>query len=380
MPFISKKARLSLSEDDIKRLSKLAKSRSEKHAAVIRAKLLLAYYDGETVSAIARKLALTRARVDRCINKALSLGIDAALDDLPRPGRPREVSDEAIAWVVDLACSKPTEHGYASELWTYSALSKQVRSNAQKVGYPELQRASKSLVHGILSRHKLRPHRIRYYLEKRDPDFEEKKAQILVVYKQVQQINETAEESPETKKMTTVSLDEKPGIQALETVRPDCPPRADRQSSWGRDTEYVRHGTLSLLSGIDLHTGKVYGIVRERHRSQEFIELLELLHSSYPTDWKLRLVLDNHSVHISKQTRAYLATRPNRFDFVFTPKHGSWLNLIEIFFSKMARSFLRGVRVSSREELRTRIEQYLEEVNQDPVVFRWNYKMEDTTV
>jgi len=141
----------------------------------------------------------------------------------------------------------------------------------------------------------VRPHKIRYYLERRDPDLEQKKAEILVVYKQVQIINEDPERGPESEKMTTVCVDEKPGIQALATTAADRPPRAGRHRQWARDYEYVRLGTLSLLSGIDLHTGQIVGIVRPRHRSREFIELLELLDASYPRDWKIRLVVDNHS-------------------------------------------------------------------------------------
>jgi transposase len=113
--------------------------------------------------------------------------------------------------------------------------------------------------------------------------------------------------------------------------------------------------------------------IRDRNPSREFIELLELLDESYPDDWKIRVVLDNHSSHISKETQGHLATRPNGFEFVFTPKHGSWLNLIKVFFSKMTRSFLRGLRVDSEDEWREPIERYLEEVNLEPVVFRWKY-------
>ena len=97
-----------------------------------------------------------------------------------------------------------------------------------------------------------------------------------------------------------------------------------------------------------------------------------------PTDdWIIRIVLDNHSSHISKETQKYLKTRPNRFHFIFTPKHGSWLNLIESFFSKITRSFLRHIRVDSKEELVNRIYQGIDEINQDPVVFRWRYKMDE---
>ena len=89
---------------------------------------------------------------------------------------------------------------------------------------------------------------------------------------------------------------------------------------------YKRHGTLSLLAGIDLLTGKVHALVRDRHRSREFIEFLKLLDAAYPASTAIKLILDNHSAHISRETRAWLDTRPpGRFDFTFTPKHGSWL-------------------------------------------------------
>ena len=122
------------------------------------------------------------------------------------------------------------------------------------------------------------------------------------------------------------------------------------------------------------------GLVRDRHRSREFVEFLEKLDLEYPKDWKIRIILDNHSAHISKETISALSKYPNRFEFIFTLKHGSWLNLIEMFFSKMSRSFLRAIRVKSKEELKNRILKYLDEVNMYPVVFRWKYKLDEIVV
>ena len=102
-----------------------------------------------------------------------------------------------------------------------------------------------------------------------------------------------------------------------------------QHATWGRDHEYVRHGTLSLMAAIDLLTGHVHGQVVERHRSREFVEFLKLLDQYYRPNMSIKVILDNHSAPISKETRAYLATVPNRFAFTFTPTHGSWLNLIE---------------------------------------------------
>ncbi len=173
-----------------------------------------------------------------------------------------------------------------------------------------------------------------------------------------------------------VSYDEKPGIQAIGNVHPDRNP-IDGNSFTRRDYEYKRHGTLSLLAGIDLISGKVHSLIRERHKSADFIDFLKLIDATYPEDCVIFMVLDNHTIHTSRETRAYLDTRKGRFQFVFTPKHASWLNLIEAFFSKMARVSLRGLRVNSKDELRKHIERWVEECNEDPVPFRWQWEMEE---
>lgn len=115
----------------------------------------------------------------------------------------------------------------------------------------------------------------------------------------------------------------------------------------------------------------------DTHKSSDFIEFLKLIDKKYPENEKIRLILDNHSAHTSKETRAFLTTRPDCFEFVFTPKHGSWLNMIEGFFSKMTRQMLRGIRVDSKEELTERIYKYFDEVNAVPVVYHWKYKMDE---
>ena len=143
------------------------------------------------------------------------------------------------------------------------------------------------------------------------------------------------------------------------------------------DYEYKRLGTLSLLTGLDLLSGHVHGLARPRHRSAEFVELLEEIKLFYPADRKVRIICDNHSAHVSKETQRYLGRHPGRFEFVFTPVHASWLNLIEVLFSKMSRSVLRGIRVDSTEEFSARIRQYWDSLNAQPVVFRWKYGIDD---
>ena len=203
---------------------------------------------------------------------------------------------------------------------------------------------------------------------------------VLLVYKQVSmQFDENGNVIiPEDAPMVhTVSCDEKPGIQAIATTGDDLRPTAKTGCVY-RDAEYKRLGTLSLLAGIDLLTGIAIPVVRETHKSSDFITLLKKMDAMYPEGDIIRIVCDNHSAHKSKETRNYLATLPEgRFVFVFTPKHGSWLNLVESFFSKMTKQMLKGIRVHSKQELEDRIYLYFDEVNKEPVVYHWTYKLDE---
>ena len=144
-----------------------------------------------------------------------------------------------------------------------------------------------------------------------------------------------------------------------------------------RDYEYKRLGTLSLLAGIDLQTGEAIPLVSDTHNSNDYIAFLKKLDAKYPKGDKIRLVLDNLKVHTSQKVIEYLETVPDRFEFVFTPKHASWPNLVEGFFSKMTKQMLRGIRVSSKQELEDRIYKYFNEINTEPVVYHWGWNLKD---
>jgi len=362
MPFQSKRAKLNLKPEEVEMLKQLSTSRTESFSRVQRAKILLAYYQGESVSSIARAMNTNRPKIERQISKALELGVRAALDDLPRKGKPATITPEAKAWVVACACQKPKDLGYSYELWTTRLLAEHVRKHCHEYGYPCLAKLSRGTVAKILAKSKIKPHKIRYYLERRDPEFEEKMAQVLHVYKEV----EISAEKTTGVMTAYLAYDEKPGMQAIENTAPDLLPQPGERPTVSRDHEYIRHGTVTLLAGIDLSTGHILATVEDKHRSKEFISFLKMVDAHYHDKEKIKIVLDNHSAHISKETRAYLATVPNRFEFVFTPKHGSWLNIIESFFGKMAKTFLRGIRVSSKDELKARILRYIREVNETP--------------
>jgi transposase len=347
----------------------LQASRAAPVREVERARILLRYHAGNNPSAIQEALGISRVTIYHCLHKALEMGMEAGLKDaFHRPKEPVITSADK-AWVVHLACTKPKELGYAAELWTRQSLAAHVRQQARAVGHPSLAQAAKATVQRILDEQHLQPHKAKYYLERRDPEFEPKMKEVLMVYQEVAVQNRAAAEAAPS--VVTVSIDEKPGVQAIENTAPDLPPVPEKHPTVSRDHEYKRHGTLSFLASLDLHDGHVVARVEERHRSREFVALLKDLDAYYPTDVTIRVILDNHSAHISKETRAYLATRPNRFSYVHTPKHGSWLNLVETLFGKMAHTFLRHIRVKSRAELKERILRGIAEINAAPVVHRW---------
>jgi len=362
------RAALILTEKESESLVELSQSRTASVREVERAKILLAYWRGQPLRAIAKTVGVARDTVYKCIDKALEMGMDAGLRDLYHRPKEPAIGDDAKAWVTSLACTKPKDLGYAAELWTRSSLAKHVRHHCQEAGFPALSKAAKVTVHRILSENSLHPEKLRYYLERRDPEFDTKMMEVLIVYQEVS-LQLTLDFDERT--IVTVCVDEKPGVQAIANTAPDLPPVPGEHPTVGRDHEYKRMGTVSILAALDLHDGHVIARVEDRHRSAEFIFLLKDLDAYYPPGAVIRVVLDNHSAHISKETRKYLASRPGRFIYVHTPKHGSWLNLAENLFGKMARTFLRHIRVQSKAELKRRILQGIQEMNEDPIVFRW---------
>jgi len=365
-------------------LTKLANSGMTPVLIAQRAKILLWKEEGMSSIAIADKLNINRHTVELWVKKYRNHANEKTLKELLNVeegrGRKEEIIGEAKTWLIGIACTKPNELGYAAETWTTKALTKHINKVAEKAGFPRLSTITESGVYKILDKADIKPFRIQYYCERRDPNFEEKMHNVLLVYKQLSfQFDENGNFLPfEDGQVTHVlSYDEKPGIQAISNTTDDLPP-TEKSGVIKRDYEYKRLGTLSLLAGIDLQTGEAIPLVKETHNSEDYIEFLEILNKKYPKGDKIRLVLDNLKVHTSERVKEYIEILPEgRFEFVFTPKHGSWLNLVEGFFSKMTKQMLKGIRVKSKKELEERIYKYFDEINEEPVVFHWTWNLDD---
>ena len=155
------------------------------------------------------------------------------------------ITDEAKSWVLSVACTPPKDLGFANEVWTYSLLIKHLQKHCVENGHDCLRKIGKGVLNGILSKGNIKPHKIGYYLEKRDPEFEMKMVNVLQVYKEISLIKEG---KIQREKETTISYDEKPGIQAIKNIAPQLHPIANKYKTLMRDYEYKRLGTLSYYS------------------------------------------------------------------------------------------------------------------------------------
>ena len=370
MPRKSAILAMCLTEETRARLSALARSRTAPAHHIERSAIILHLVDQHDVSEIAAELDIDRQRVARCLRRVMAVGPLEAIDDLPRSGRRPDITEAARIWLIGEACVKAKERGYPHEIWTLRLLASHAREHGPVAGHACLTELAPSTVHEVLNGQPVKPHRVRYYLQRRDPAFEERKAEVLEVYAAAEMLRQMPEAD---RPVAVLSYDEKPGIQAIATTAPDLPPKPGKHATVQRDHEYKRLGTATLSAAVDLVSGFVHHVVTQRHRSREFIAFLEQLDAHYPAGMLICLLLDNHSAHCSRETKHFLASKPGRFELVFTPTHASWLNYVETFFSKMARSVLRRIRVASKAELADRIRRYIEMCNAAPVLPRWRY-------
>ena len=351
-------------------LTALARSRTAPAHHVERSTIILHLADQRDATEIAAKLHIDRQRVTRCARRVMAVGPLKAINDLPRSGRRPDITEAARTWLIGEACVKAKQRGYAHEVWTLRLLAAHARERGPAAGHACLAELAPSTVHEVLNSQPVKPHKVRYYLQRRDPAFEERKAEVLEVYAAAEMLRQIPEAD---RPVAVLSYDEKPGIQAIASTAPDLPPKPGKHATVQRDHEYKRLGTLTLSAAVDLVSGFVHHVLTQRHRSREFIAFLERLDAYYPAGTLICLLLDNHSAHRSRETRRFLASKPGRFELVFTPTHASWLNYVETFFSKVARSVLRRIRVASKVELAERIHRYIEICNAAPLLPHWRH-------
>src|ERR1700676_457110 len=236
---------LSLGDADVEKLRSIAQSRTEPASRVERSRILLGYWKDSSFFAVGQALGLHHQTVQRCVERAVAEGQMLALDDRPRPGREPKITVEAKAWVTALACRKAKDLGYPHELWTTRLLARHAREHGPADGHACLAYVGQGTVCKILDQEEVNPHKVRYYLECRDPEFAEKMAEVLCVYRKVKVLKKAAalSKTKPSDRVAIISYDEKPGIQAIATTSRDLPPKPGVHATFARDHEYKRHGS-----------------------------------------------------------------------------------------------------------------------------------------
>jgi len=260
------------------------------------------------------------------------------------------LSDADCARVVSEACRPPQDIGIPVTQWSASLLAEHLPSVGVCI--------SESSVRRILRRARLQPHRQKMWLHSQDDEFRAKRDAILRLYY----------DSPPSEHL--ICLDEKPGMQALERRYADVPMKPG--SPVKREFEYIRHGTVVLMGAFDVRAGRAFGFIDEHTGSEPFVALLDAVEACYPTG-KGNLVCDNLSSHDTDDVLDWLEEHP-RWSLHFTPKHGSWLNQIEQFFSILQRRVIARGSFVSKEDLAEKVIRYILWHNERGRPFRWSYR------
>ena len=331
-----------------KALTRIARQASGEFRQVRRARILLAAAGGIPNAQIARQVGCTPATVRKVRADYRTRGM-RALTDRPRPGRPPVYDIDTHLLILATATGEPPE---TDAQWTHRLIAEHLR---QMHGIA----ISPSQTGRILAAADIKVHRVRGWLNRPDdPGFFTRAAQICALYQAI------------PADTILLSVDEKTGIQAKS--RKHRTRRAGHGRPERREFEYVRHGTVSLMAALNVADGTVRPKIIGRNNSETFLAFLTELDQDTPEHLRIHLVIDNGSSHTSKATRAWLATHP-RFTVTYTPKHASWLNIVELVFSILTRRLLRRGEFTSREHLANKIIKFFAHYNRTAKPFRWTY-------
>lgn len=338
-----------------KQLERLARSSKAPHALVERAKIILLAEQGGSTYAIARELRVTEVTVRKWRGRFEARPKLSTLRDAPRSGRPETICSEQRAEVVRLACERPAgDKARFRAVWTFSTLRDAVESKLKLS-------ISRSEVWRILQVHGVRPHRVVGWLHSSDPEFRPKVAAICSLYV----------EPPAG--AAVICVDEKTGMQALEHNHPMK--RANQRGPGRKEFEYTRHGTVTLLGAFDIRTGEVFGRC-ERRTAKNLVGFLESLALKYPSG-PVYIVWDNLNVHTGERWTEFNKRHGGRFHFLYTPKHASWVNQIECWFSILQRRVIRHGSFRTRDALARAVRGFIAHWNAvEAHPFRWRFRGE----
>jgi transposase len=319
--------------------------------------MVLLAAEGESISAIARNLGTCRSRVGQWLQRFTERRLEG-LEDLPRSGRPPEITPLERHQVIATACRAPAEFGFERVLWDHATLAIAVMSAGL------VRSISSRTVGRILEDAEIKPHRVKMWCHSDDPAYQEKMRAIVDLYINLR------------KGEPVLSIDEKTGMQALSRRRPLQPATSRRDARF--DFEYKRNGTRCLFACFNVGTGRVHGQCTTQRKRVDFLSFMDQIASAY-RQRRVHVVLDNLNTHRDTKQGAFMTEWNNRhggrFVFHYTPTHGSWLNQVELWFCILNRRILRYGNFHSPDELVTAVMAFIRAWNETEAhPFRWTYE------
>jgi transposase len=356
---------VTLAASERKILKKRVRGAKTPYRDRVRAQLVLAAACGRGNERIAADLGVSVNMVRKWRGRFADRGL-AGLRDLPRPGRPRVISEEARAAVVALACQLPAATGVPLSRWTGPELKRELEAQAL-VSEP----VSVSSLLRILAGNPVKPWQYQSWIFPRDPDFEAKARVILDLY---QGFYGGKPLGPGDR---ILSFDAKPSIQARGRIHATLPAAPGRPARV--EHEYVRHGALALLAGLDVHTGKVFASTPQATGIIPFTDLVGqvMARPEYKSAPRVFVIVDNGSDHRGKKAAGRLRRAHPNAIMIHTPVHASWLNQIEIFFSVIQKKVVSPNDFPSLEKLSETLLAFVDRYNQTTEPFNWKYTADD---
>ena len=338
-------APLTITEDERSELRGRARRPTTAQAMSLRARIVLLRTEEWSNQDVAEELGVSGATVGKWRQRFVSMGLDG-LVDTPRPGAPREITDEDLEGVIAKTLEEMPKN---ATHWS-------TRSMAEATGL------SQSSISRIWRAFSLQPHRIDTFKLSNDPLFVSKVRDIVGLYM----------DPPD--KALVLCVDEKSQMQALERTQPLLPLRPGLPAC--RTHDYVRHGTTTLFAALDAKTGKVIGKCYRRHRATEFRKFLRVIDASVPAKLDVHLILDNYSTHKTPAVKRWLARHP-RFHMHHTPTYASWINLVESWFAVLSNRRIRRGSFRSTRQLEAAVKDYIKTTNDSPTPFVWTKSADD---
>jgi len=354
MPGPEPEYRVRLTGSQRRQLERECRSRTAEHRFVQRRRILLFASAGISNADIERSVGCCRDTVLLWRRRFVEGGLKALVEK-PRPGRPPRITPQERHAVIAMACHLPTDYGIERSQWSLSSLQRAL------VDTKKVSAIGTTSIWTILNEADLKPFRFQMWMDSNDEGFFERMRDIVEVYTVLVPRGEVV-----------LSIDEKTSIQALERKSPIVAPSPGKRGRF--ESEYIRHGTTCLLACFNVGTGNVLGWCNQTRKQPDFLTFLDRVADTYPTG-RVHLVLDNLNIHVSQETRDWNARHGNRFQLHFTPKHASWLNQVEIWFSILQRDRLKTASFTSIEHLQAALYRYIEQWNQYRAhPFKWTWK------